>query len=87
MATMRRPYAPPYVVTRSSAISEEKRRRLAELREEGLTAGIIAERLGLHRNTVYIWLDRLGLVPRRPCGCATRGRPKSPPCSSCEVRS
>lgn len=88
MNDVRKPYSPPQVAT--SAISPEKRARIRELREEGLTLAIIAERLGLHLNTVHKWVGRLGLIPRRPCGCATRGRPISPGCSchvSREVRS
>lgn len=79
MTGVRRPYTPPQIT--SSAISAEKRARIRELREEGLTLAVISERLGLHLNTVHKWVGRLGLIPRRPCGCAVRGRPISPTCS------
>ena len=81
----RKPWVTPTVVSRPSAISPEKRARIAELREEGLTMMVIAERLGLHLNTVHKWINRLGLIPRRPCGCATRGRPIAPECG-CHVQ-
>lgn len=85
MAVTRRPYLPPPM--RSTALSEEKRKRIAELRTEGLTYVVIAERLGLHLNTVYLWCSRLGLIERRECGCAERGRPREPRCPKCaEVR-
>lgn len=76
----KRPYAAPQVVSHSSSISPEKQSRILELREEGLTTVVIAERLGLHINTVHKYFGKLGLIPRRPCGCATRGRPIAPKC-------
>lgn len=71
---MRKTYAAPQVVTRSSAISEEKRARIAELRTEGLSVEVISERLGLHRNTVIKWSSRLGVTPHQVCGCGRRVR-------------
>lgn len=76
----KRLYSPPQVVSHSSAISIEKQARIAELREEGLTMVVIAERLGLHTNTVHKYFGKLGLIPRKACGCATRGRPIAPRC-------
>lgn len=76
----KRPYSSPQVVSQSSAISIQKQERIAELRAEGLTIVVIAERLGLHLNTVHKYLGKLGLIPRRVCGCATRGRPIAPRC-------
>lgn len=76
----KRPYSPPQVVSHSSAISVEKQRRITELRAEGLTLVVISERLGLHLNTVHKYCGKLGLIPRRECGCATRGRPIAPDC-------
>lgn len=66
---MKKPYAAPEVITRSSAISEEKRARIVELRGEGLSVQVIAERLGLHRNTVIKWSARLGATPHEVCVC------------------
>jgi DNA-binding CsgD family transcriptional regulator len=83
----RRPYSPPEVVSRSSSISPEKQRRIRELRAEGLTMAVISERLGLHLNTIAKYLERLGLVPRLACGCATRGRPREPRCTHPEAPS
>lgn len=76
MNVERRPYSPPRVVTRSSAISIEKRARIRDLYEEGLSVVIISERLGLHRNTIHLWLRRLELLPPSSCsrcGCRRRG--------------
>ena len=76
----RGPYSPQQVVSHSSATSPEKRARIAELRAEGLTVAVIAERVGLHTNTVHKYCGQLGLIPRKACGCATRGRPRAPTC-------
>lgn len=53
--------------------------RLRALRRQGLTLRAIAERLGLHVNTLHKYCRQLGLIERRPCGCALRGRP-NPKC-------
>lgn len=79
----KRPYSAPQVVSHSSAISPEKQARIAELRAEGLTLVVISERLGLHLNTVHKYFGKLGLIPRKACGCATRGRPREPRCAAC----
>lgn len=74
---MKRPYLAPELVTRSSAISAEKRARIVELRAEGLSVEVISERLGLHRNTVIKWSSRLGATPHEVCGCGRRVRLES----------
>jgi Homeodomain-like domain len=71
-ALVKRPYVSPSVVTRSSAISEDKRKRIVELRREGLSVAIISERLGLHRNTVGKWAMRMGVTTIETCECGRR---------------
>lgn len=51
--------------------------RIKALRGQGLTLRAIAERLGLHINTLHKYSGRLGLIPRKPCGCALKGRPNA----------
>jgi hypothetical protein len=58
----------------SAAISPEKQKRISALRKEGLTLAVIAERLGLHLNTIEKYCGRLQMIPRRSCGCPMRGR-------------
>jgi transposase-like protein len=70
----KKPYVSPSVVTRSSAISAEKRKRIVELRAEGLSVEVISERLGLHRNTVGKWSMRMGVTPETRCQCGRRVR-------------
>lgn len=67
-----KPYSAPRVISTAGSLSVEKQERIAELREEGLTMGVIGERLGLHLNTVYKYCLKLGLTVRRSCQC---GRP------------
>lgn len=52
-------------------------RRLKALRRQGLTLKAIAERLGLHINTLHKYCAQLGLIERRPCGCPLKGRPNA----------
>jgi IS30 family transposase len=70
--TARKPWVRPEVVTRSTAISVEKRERIVDLASQGLSVAVIAERLGLHRNTVSHWRIRMGLVERRSCARCKR---------------
>ena len=66
----RKPYSSPAVRSYKNALPEAVRRKIAWLvDEERLTPSVIAERLGLHRNTVLKWMRRLGLVEQRRCGC------------------
>ena len=69
---VKKPYVSPSVVTRSSAISEDKRKRIVELRREGLSVAVISERLGLHRNTVGKWAMRMGATDISTCPCGRR---------------
>ena len=49
--------------------------RIRALRQQGLTLRAIAERLGIHINTLHKYCAQLGLIERRPCGCPMKGRP------------
>lgn len=80
---MLKPYATPQVVTRASAISPAKRQRIVELIADGLTARVVAERLGLHPNTITNWLRRLGRLQARWCSCGRRIAGNEPRCYVC----
>lgn len=71
---MKKAYLSPELVTRPNAISPAKRERIAALRAEGLSIDVIGERLGLHRNTVIKWSERMGATPHKVCGCGRRVR-------------
>lgn len=55
-------------------IPDVKTKRILQLRLEGLPLATIAERLGLHINTVWKHLQRRGLVERRRCSCGRKLR-------------
>lgn len=59
------PSSPPR--RHGNALSPEKERRVVELRHEGLEYKTIAERLGVHFNSVYRYVRRAGGVAARPC--------------------
>lgn len=70
----------PRTKRNKQALPREVVRRLKTLRKQGLSMRAIAERLGVHLNTLHKYFARMGLIPRRPCGCALRGRP-NPKCT------
>lgn len=70
----------PRVKRNKQALPKAVVRRLKTLRRQGLTLKAIAERLGLHINTLHKYCAQLGLIERRPCGCAIKGRP-NPNCA------
>lgn len=59
-------------IARALAMPEWKRKRVLELRREGLTYVVIAERLGLWWNTVWKVCARAGLATPRLCSCCGR---------------
>ncbi|GMV19071.1 MAG: hypothetical protein AMXMBFR56_72950 [Polyangiaceae bacterium] len=59
---------------KANATSPEKVSRIVKLRRDGLSLVVIAERLGLHINTVLKHLTRAGLVLERHCTCGRRLR-------------
>lgn len=67
----------PRVRRNKQALPRDVVRRLRMLRGQGLTLRAIAERLGLHVNTLHKYYARMGLIPRRPCGCPLKGRPNA----------
>lgn len=80
----RRPYETPGVRTYRNALSAEKQKQLLWLSDtERLTPAVIAERLGVHRNTVLKWLRRLARLEVRSCSCGRRLRKEGKRCYVC----
>lgn len=70
-------------VPKANATSEEKIARMRKLRAEGLSLKVIAERLGVHLNTVAKHLARAGAsAQRKHCAC---GRPLRGEASRCYI--
>lgn len=68
-----RQWTKPSVVTSAVALPPAKRERIKELIREGLTYVVVAQRLGLHVNTVWAWVMRLELRPAPTCArCGAR---------------
>lgn len=74
---MRPVHATPRARRNKQALSRATVRRLKVLRKQSLTLKEIAERLGLHVNTLHKYCGQMGLIPRKPCGCAVKGRPRA----------
>lgn len=71
-------------VLRGNTISPEKRQRVVKLKAEGLPMSTIAERLGVHRNTVFKHLKRAGQVTPKQCSsCGRAIRGTDPRCYVC----
>lgn len=72
----RRPWRRPEVFTAGARVTPAVLARLEALIAEGLTHAIVAQRIGVHPNTVGLWVAFLDLshAPRcRRCGARPRG--------------
>lgn len=71
-------------VPKANATSEEKIARMRKLRAEGLSLEVIAERLGVHLNTVAKHLARAGAsAQRKHCACGRPMRGEDTRCYIC----